>query len=356
MDIFQDFTDQFLGPLVIIAVVTAILFGLNALLLKFQTGVARRTLRRQVIMLVVTLIAFFLLILLTPMKNEALRYEILKFFGIIMSAAIALSSTTFLGNMLAGILLRSVRSFRTGDLIYINDQFGRVSDRGLFHIEIQTEDSDLVTLPNLYVTNHPVKVSRKSGTIVSSEVSLGYDLSRDRVERLLVNAATDAGLKEPFVYIMKLGDFSVLYRVNGMLLEVNQLLSARSRLNASILDGLHGDGIEIVSPNFMNTRDVAGKTFAARPVAGQVETANAPKPDDIIFEKAEQAATLEEMKSSAADITAKLKTLKEEADRSENSKKARLVAVIERLQQQHARLLQKISAGEEAIDQEKPQD
>ncbi len=119
MDTFRDFTDQFLAPLTIIAVVTAILFGLNAILLKYQPGAARRTLRRQVIMLVVTLIAFFLLILLIPMENEALRYEILKFFGIIVSAAIALSSTTFLGNMLAGILLRSVRSFRTGDLIYI---------------------------------------------------------------------------------------------------------------------------------------------------------------------------------------------------------------------------------------------
>jgi len=213
-----------------------------------------------------------------------------------------------------------------------------------------------VTLPNLYVTNHPVKVSRESGTIVSSEVSLGYDLSHDRVERLLIKAATEAGLKEPFVYIMKLGDFSVLYRVNGMLLEVNQLLSARSRLNAAILDGLHGDGIEIVSPGFMNTRDVAGKTFAARPVTRKVEVANAPKPDDIIFEKAEQAATLEEMKASVADISAKLKTLKEEAARSDNDKKARLLALIERLQQQHAKLLRQIAASEDAIGEEKSQD
>ena len=356
MTILQSLFDQFLGPLVIIAVVTAILFGLNAILLKYQPEVARRTLRRQVIMLVVTLIAFFLLILHMPMKDDNLRYEILKLFGIIMSAAIALSSTTFLGNMLAGILLRSVRSFRTGDLIYINEQFGRVSDRGLFHIEIQTEDSDLVTLPNLYVTNHPVKVSRKSGTIVSSEVSLGYDLSHERVERLLINAANEAGLKDPFVYIVKLGDFSVLYRVNGMLLEVNRLLSARSRLNASILDQLNGDGIEIVSPNFMNTRDVAGKKFSARPVTRQAEPANTSVPDDIIFEKAEQAATLEELKASVDDISAKLKTLKEEADCPDNDKKARLVAVIERLQQRHARLQQQIAAGEEAIDKEKSQD
>lgn len=348
--------NHFFGPLLIVVVLTAFLFGLNAILLKYQPGASRRTLRRQVFMLAVTLIAFFSLILLLPMKDDNLRYEILRLVGIVISAAIALSSTTFLGNVLAGILLRSVRSFRTGDIIYINDQFGRVSDRGLFHIEIQTEDSDLVTLPNLYVTNNPVKVTRKSGTIVSSEVSLGYDLSRNRVEDLLIHAATEAGLTDPFVYILKLGDFSILYRVNGMLPDVKQLLSSRSRLNASILDGLHGAGIEIVSPNFMNTRDVAGMTFTSRPVAKQVDTAGAPEPDDIIFEKAEQAATLEELKSSVDDILTKLKTLKEEAARSENPKKTRLIELIERLQKQHARLDEQIAVNEKEIDQEKSKD
>jgi small-conductance mechanosensitive channel len=344
--------EQFLGPLAIVAVITAFLFGLNALLLKYQPAASRRTLRRQVIMLAVTLIAFFSLILLMPMKDDNLRYEILRLVGILASAAIALSSTTFLGNILAGILLRSVRSFHTGDIIYINDQFGRVSDRGLFHIEIQTEDSDLVTLPNLYVTNNPVKVTRKSGTIVSSEVSLGYDVSRNRVEDLLIDAATGAGLTDPFVYILKLGDFSILYRVNGMLPDVKQLLTARSRLNASILDSLHGAAIEIVSPNFMNTRDVAGMTFTSRPVAKQVDTTDAPEPDDIIFEKAEQAATLEELKASVDDILTKLKTLKEEAARSESDEKTRLIDMIERLQKQHARLDQQIEDSEKEIDQE----
>ena len=109
--------NHFFGPLLIVVVLTAFLFGLNAILLKYQPGASRRTLRRQVFMLAVTVIAFFSLILLLPMKDDNLRYEILRLVGIVISAAIALSSTTFLGNVLAGILLRSVRSFRTGDII-----------------------------------------------------------------------------------------------------------------------------------------------------------------------------------------------------------------------------------------------
>ena len=344
--------EQFLGPLLIVGVIIACLFGLNAILIKYPRGASQHTLRRQMIMLAVTLLAFFLLIVLLPISAD-LRGQILRLIGIVLSAAIALSSTTFLGNVLAGILLRSVRSFRTGDIIYINDQFGRVSDRGLFHIEIQTEDSDLVTLPNLYVTNNPVKVTRDSGTIVSSEVSLGYDLSRNQVEGLLIHAATEAGLRDPFVYILKLGDFSILYRVNGMLLDVKQLLSAKSRLNAAILDSLHSADIEIVSPNFMNTREVTGTKFTVRPVIKQANVVNVSEPESIIFDKADQAVSLEELKAGAEEILQRIKTLKEEAAQSDSDKKTRFIEMIDRLQKQHAHLNQKIEDSEKDLDSNK---
>lgn len=97
-------------------------------------------------------------------------------------------------------------------------------------------------------------------------------------------------------------------------------------------------------------------TSTSRPVIKQVATTDAPEPDDIIFEKAEQAATLEELKASVADILTKLKTLKEEAARSENDEKTRLITMIERLQKQHARLDQQIAVSEKEIDQEKSRD
>ena len=52
------------------------------------------------------------------------------------------------------------------------DHFGRVSERGLFHTEIQTQDRDLTMLPNLYLVTHPVTAIRSSGTIVSSIVTV----------------------------------------------------------------------------------------------------------------------------------------------------------------------------------------
>lgn len=64
---------------------------------------------------------------------------------LLLSAAIALSPTTVLGNAMAGIMPRAVRSLRMGDFVRTGEHFGRVAERGLFHTEIQTEDRELTT-------------------------------------------------------------------------------------------------------------------------------------------------------------------------------------------------------------------
>ena len=340
-------------PLVILAILLAALMGLNRTLIRYQQKHPERQIQRLALMFAATILALFFFIVFLPI-SEGLRGQILSLLGILLSAMIALSSTTFLGNALAGVLLRSVRSFRTGDFIYIREHFGRVSGRGLFHIEIQTEDRDLVTLPNLFVTNNPVKVTRESGTIISSEVSLGYDIPRTQVESLLQKAATEAGLDDPFVHIMRLGDFSILYRVNGMLTDIKQLLSTRSRLNGAILDIFHGVGIEIVSPNFMNTRDVGDQTFAARPLFKDVKHGDVQEPEEIIFDKAEKAATLEEQKASLTDIEERLATIEATLTDAEDDKKIKLAEMADRLKLEKERLSKKIATDEKAMAKENP--
>ncbi|WP_217637533.1 mechanosensitive ion channel domain-containing protein [Desulfuromusa kysingii] len=340
-----------MGPITIVAIMVASLVGLNILLSRMQAKHPERALHRQVLMLVATLIALFFTVIMLPI-SETLRGQILSLLGILVSATIALSSTTFLGNALAGILLRNVRSFSTGDFIYINEHFGRVSGRSLFHIELQTQDRDLVTLPNLYVTTNPVKVTRASGTIISAEVSLGYDISHTQVEHLLKQAAITASLEDPFVYIIKLGDFSVLYRINGMLKDVKQLLSVRSVLNGAILDSLHGAGIEIVSPNFMNTRDVAHQNFRAQPIATQDSVENTKDPEEIIFDKAENAATLEEQTTSLDEITARIETLQEALEKADDDHQEKISVALSQLQKQQVSLNAKIVANKELIEAE----
>jgi small conductance mechanosensitive channel len=221
---------QRLAPLLATVVAAiAILWAVNKVLRQRWRESPDRQFRFQLVMLALSLAALTAFIIALPIDG-ALRGQLLSLMGILLSAAIALASTTFIGNIMAGIMLKIVRSARPGDFVTVADLTGRITEMGLLHTEVQTEFRDLVTIPNLYMVTQPLKVVRASGTIVTAEVSLGYEISHAEVREVLRKAATEIDLKDPFVHVRELGDYSVLYRVAGLLEDVQSLISARSRL------------------------------------------------------------------------------------------------------------------------------
>jgi len=249
---------------------------------------------RQMTYLTLILAALVSVILALPIESAA-KGQLLSLLGILLTAAIALASTTFVGNAMAGLMLRSLGNFRPGDFVKVGDAFGRVTVRGLLHTELQTEDRDLTTLPNLSLVTSPVTVVHATGTIVSATVSLGYDVERHEVEPLLLAAAKAAALGEAFVQILELGDFAITYRIAGFLAEVKYLLTARSRLRGKMIDSLHAAGIEIVSPTFMNQRPITHEVVAARPRVPSAGGKGSKAPEDVMFDKAEEAQTREQI-------------------------------------------------------------
>jgi small-conductance mechanosensitive channel len=337
-DLLSLFID-WLPLLALLAIVVGLLYLARYFLLTRHAEThGENRLSRQLVMLVLTGMAVIVVILGMPMDGST-RGQLLSLLGLLLTAAIALSSTTFLGNAMAGLMLRAIRNFRPGDFIHVGEHFGRVSERGLLHTEIQTEDRDLMTLPNLYLITNPVQVVRYSGTVVSATVSLGYDVPRERVATCLKQAGEQAGLEEPFVQILELGDFSITYRAAGILREVKVMLSARSRLRECMLDVLHGNGIEIVSPTFMNQRQLPTE----KAVIPRSERRPAPRPkaeavpEAHIFDKAEVAeerATLEERLVAAAKDLSNLEGRRDvpEGERDElERQKEQLRARVERL-------------------------
>jgi small-conductance mechanosensitive channel len=305
--------------------------------------------RNQLILLALTAVGLVIVVLMLPISNE-FRGEILGLVGIVLSAGIALSSTTFLGNMLAGLMIRAVRNFRSGDFIGVQEHFGRVSERGLFHTEIQTEERNLVTLPNLYLVTNPVTTVRSSGTIVSATVSLGYDVPRGRIEELLLEAARRAELADPFVMTQELGDFSVTYRIAGLLTEVKSLISARSRLRGAMLDSLHGGGIEIVSPLFHNQRKLEpDQVFIPKVEPRKVAKVEqgAPVPEEILFDKADQAEAEEEMERTLSSVSDEISALETELKGASEAEKPALERKRERLEAEKERLAARLEREKE---------
>lgn len=328
---------RFLPLLVVVALAASSLAALNIFFRKRLQDKPDLQFRFQLVMLCLTLVAVLAVVIALPV-SDTLRGQLLGLIGILLSAAIALSSTTFIGNILAGIMMKAVRSARPGDWITVGDLTGRIVEMNLLHTRVQTEFRDLVTVPNLFMVTQPLHVVRASGTIIHTEVSLGYDVHHSRASDALLEAAKSAGLKDAFVHVRSLGDFSVNYRVAGLLEDVQSLLSTRSKLCRAVLDAMHAADIEIVSPTFMNTRSMgADQRFMAADEPGRVEDPEEEtKAEDLAFDIAEEAASVEELRRLLERISSRLK----DGEVKENK------ALVERLEARKRQLEAQIEAAE----------
>lgn len=272
-----------------------------------------KKLPRQVAILFFVFVGFVIIILSLPI-SENNKNQVLSLLGILISAIIAFSSTTIVSNLMAGIMLRITKPFRTGDFIRIGEYFGRITVRGILDTEIQNEHRELLSLPNSYMISNPVTVVRSSGTVISVSLSLGYDIHHSIIQTHLLEAAKKAGLSDSFVHILELGDFSVTYRISGLLPEVKNLITAKSNLYFSVLDSLHDNGIEIVSPNFMNQKRLDENIKIIPTPVKMQKKVKMSEAEEIVFDKAEDAVKHEETIQKLTEDIEKMKTQLETSD------------------------------------------
>lgn len=289
------------------------LFVLHYLLIGRRNDLSGEALLpRQFVLLGVTLLAVITIIVMLPIP-ESTRNQMLALVGIMISGVLAFSSTAFVTNAMAAIMLRVTRPFAVGDFITFDGKFGKVSERGLFDTEIQTDTGELIAIPNALFVSQSVQVVHKEGMIISTSLSLGYDMHHARIEELLLSAAKQAGLKDPYVHILELGDFSVTYRINGLLEESKTLLTSRSRLNAKVLDTLHGAGIEIMSPNFARHISHAADKPVIPVNIRKAETTKKSSAEEVAFAKANQAEAEAQKKSELSGAIESVKLELEQA-------------------------------------------
>jgi len=306
----MEYIFKIMAPTVVVFLLIILLIFNSWIFKKIKSTSSNGNITRGAISFFLVLIGILAFILVLPI-DKTVKSQIVSFFAIIVSAGIALSSTTVLGNLIAGIMNNSMNRFRNGDLIKIGELQGRVTKKSVFHAEIQLEDSNFMTIPNLYIATNPVKLTRKTDTVISTSVSLGYDIPRTKIEDSLKEAAIATGLKDPYVYITNLGDYSVLYKIHGFLEDSSKYFSTTSLLNANVMDKLHAEKIEIVSPTFMNQRRVDEKEFIPKQAVKKAEPIDEKSPENLIFDEAIKSEKLETKKDYIKEIDKKQVVLKE---------------------------------------------
>lgn len=200
-----------------------------------------------------------------PGADSGVFQGISVFVGLIVS----LGSSTVIGNIIAGLVITYMRPFKLGDRIKLNDTTGNVIEKTPLVTRIRTPKNEVVTIPNSFVmSSHTVNFSqsaREYGLIIHSEVSIGYDVPWRKTHQLLIEAALNTpGVMDdprPFVLETSLDDYYPVYQVNAYIKDANRLAQIYSDLHQNIQDRFNEEGVEIMSPHYIATRDGSETTI-----------------------------------------------------------------------------------------------
>ncbi|MEZ5569812.1 MAG: mechanosensitive ion channel [Halioglobus sp.] len=321
-------------PLLVTLILSVVVLGAAhyLLLMRHKDLGSEARLPRQLTLLFLTVLSILLMIIVSPIP-ESTRNQVLGLLGIVLSGVIALSAAPFVTNFMATVMLRVTQPFTTGDFIRVGELSGKVSERGLFDTEIQTENRELIAIPNATFIAQSVTVLRKSGAIISANVSLGYEQSYRQAEPLMLEAAAKAGLSDPYVHIVALGDFSVSYRVCGLLSDVQGFLTAHSELNRQLLNTLHEADIEIASPTITRHITQSEETRLIPQQEAATRQAQRVKAEEIVFDKARDIEQLEQARDELKQQIGELRNAKGEEAKTRESLEQSLSATEETLKQ-----------------------
>lgn len=205
---------------------------------------------------------------LLPNSQSAVFQGVSVFVGLVFS----LGSTTVIGNLMAGMVLTYMRSFKIGDQIKLGDVMGVVVEKTPFVTRIRTSMDELVTIPNSTVmssqtVNYSMSIDRQRGVSIGVDVGVGYDVDKEKVKELLVEAANSAegilAKPKPVVFVTKLEEFYCCYQICVYTRDVKTLGRVYSNLNEAILEKFNEAGVELLLPHFMAPRK--GRSDAAMP-------------------------------------------------------------------------------------------
>jgi small-conductance mechanosensitive channel len=183
------------------------------------------------------------------------------FLGVIFS----LGSSSVIANVIAGYTMTYRRAFRLGDRIQVGDVTGFVTEASLLVTRVRSVKNEEIVIPNSQILNSAVTnfstLARADGVILHTTVGIGYETPWRQVEAMLLLAADRAEGTEktppPYVLQKSLGDFCVVYELNGYCRDANSIARAYTELHRNILDVFNEYGVQIMTPAYEGDPAVA---------------------------------------------------------------------------------------------------
>ena len=204
-----------------------------------------------------------------PGSDKGVFQGISVFVGLIIS----LGSSTVIGNVIAGWVITYMRPFKKGDRIKVNDTVGDIIEKTPLVTRIKTSKNEIVTMPNSFIMSSQsinyTNSARQFGLILHTEVTIGYDVPWRLVHQMLIDAAlkTKGILDDPKPFVLETGlnDWYPVYQINAYTRESHRMSAIYSELYQNIQDRFNEEGVEIMSPTYIATRDGNASTVVSDP-------------------------------------------------------------------------------------------
>jgi small conductance mechanosensitive channel len=204
---------RLLAALVILAV------GLR--LARWVTNIAERGLARAQVeptavqfLRKVAYVALMVLLALTVLS--VFEVPMTSAFAVLGAAglAIGLALKDSLSNIASGVMLVTLKPFRVGDIVTINNETGKVEEISIFQTRLRGPDNQTIVLPNSLVTNDSIinltpGMVRRVELIIGIAYSASIDVARAKALEVMNSDARVLPEPAPDVLVYALADNSV---------------------------------------------------------------------------------------------------------------------------------------------------
>lgn len=180
------------------------------------------------------------------------------FMALAGGTIIGFASMNTIGNAIAGIIVMLSKPFKIGDRICFNKEFADVIAIDLIYTRMKTLDNVLISVPNQQLLTSEIdNYGKKSVVRRSCSVTIGYELTSERVEKVLLEAATkvEGVLKDPkpYVWVTDILNFSVEYTLYVFASQVKKIPIIDASLKRSVLAVCRQHGIDLSTPSLVQS-------------------------------------------------------------------------------------------------------
>ncbi len=163
--------------------------------------------------------------------------------------AVGMSLQGSLGNFASGLLILTLKPYKTGDWIQLGDKFGRVEEIMIFSTKVITPGKKVLIVPNSKITDDIVTNYSEKGVIrLEIDIHIPYEENWDVVKKILVDAINKVPkvLQEPPVEI-GIADFdshSLLIMVRPYV-HPDDYWEVTFSAHKALKDALHQHGVKV---------------------------------------------------------------------------------------------------------------